>query len=46
MWGGMASSAWVVNPRSLRRLPIGAQVTNLPYILQIDLRPPGSLSLR
>ena len=29
----MASCARVGNPRSLRRLPIGAQVTNLPHSL-------------
>ena len=26
----------VANPRSLRRLAIGAQVTNLPHILKLE----------
>jgi outer membrane protein, heavy metal efflux system len=35
----MASCARVVNPRSLRRLPIGAQATNLPHILNLTWLP-------
>ena len=35
LWGRMPSCARVVNPRSLRRLPIGAQVTNLPHSLKL-----------
>jgi hypothetical protein len=31
----MLTSAWVGNPRSLRRLPIGAQVGNLPHSLLV-----------
>ncbi len=32
LWGRMLSCARVVNPRRWRRLPIGAQVANLPHI--------------
>jgi thiol:disulfide interchange protein len=33
LWGRMLSCARVANPRRLRRLPIGAQVGNLPHML-------------
>jgi outer membrane protein len=36
LWGRMLSCARVVNPRRLRRLPIGAQVGNLPHILNMN----------
>jgi hypothetical protein len=31
----MLSCAWVANPRCLRRLAIGAQVSNLPHTLKL-----------
>jgi hypothetical protein len=39
MWGRMPSCARVANPRLLRRLAIGAQISNLPHMPKLTHYP-------